>query len=57
MLKTVFVNLAEGAGLVVVVLFLTLGNFRGALIAALAIPLAMGDRRHRDGAPGRHRRT
>jgi len=42
MLKTVFVNLAEGAGLVVVVLFLTLGNFRGALIAALAIPLAMG---------------
>ena len=42
MLKTVFVNLAEGAGLVVVVLFLTLGNIRGALIAALAIPLAMG---------------
>jgi len=42
MLKTVFVNLAEGAGLVVVVLFLTLGNIRGAIIAALAIPLAMG---------------
>jgi len=42
MLKTVFVNLAEGAGLVVVVLFLTLGNIRGAVIAALAIPLAMG---------------
>jgi cobalt-zinc-cadmium resistance protein CzcA len=42
MLKTVFVNLAEGAGLVVVVLFLTLGSFRGSLIAALAIPLAMG---------------
>jgi cobalt-zinc-cadmium resistance protein CzcA len=42
MLKTVFINLGEGAGLVVVVLFLTLGSFRGALIAALAIPLAMG---------------
>ena len=44
MLKTVAINLAEGAGLVVVVLFLTLGSFRGSLIAALAIPLAMGDR-------------
>ena len=42
MLKTVFTNLAEGAGLVVVVLFLTLGNIRGAVIAALAIPMAMG---------------
>jgi heavy metal efflux system protein len=42
MLRTVFVNLAEGAGLVVVVLFLTLGSFRGSVIAALAIPLAMG---------------
>ncbi|HVU01598.1 MAG TPA: CusA/CzcA family heavy metal efflux RND transporter [Polyangiaceae bacterium] len=42
MLKTVFVNLAEGAALVVVVLFLTLGSIRGALIAALAIPLSMG---------------
>jgi heavy metal efflux system protein len=42
MLKTVAVNLAEGAGLVVLVLFLTLGSFRGSLIAALAIPLAMG---------------
>ena len=42
MLKTVAMNLAEGAGLVVVVLFLTLGSLRGALIAALAIPLAMG---------------
>jgi len=42
MLKTVAINLAEGAGLVVVVLFLTLGSFRGSLIAALAIPLAMG---------------
>ncbi len=41
MLKTVFINLAEGAGLVVVILFLTLGSFRGSLIAALAIPLAM----------------
>ncbi len=42
MLKTVTSNLAEGALLVAVVLFLTLGSFRGALIAALAIPLAMG---------------
>jgi cobalt-zinc-cadmium resistance protein CzcA len=42
MLRTVAVNLAEGAGLVVVVLFLTLGSLRGSLIAALAIPLAMG---------------
>jgi cobalt-zinc-cadmium resistance protein CzcA len=41
MLHTVVVNLAEGAALVVVVLFLTLGSFRGSLIAALAIPLAM----------------
>jgi heavy metal efflux system protein len=42
MLETVTINLAEGALLVVVVLFLALGNLRGALIAALAIPLAMG---------------
>jgi cobalt-zinc-cadmium resistance protein CzcA len=42
MLKTVATNLAEGALLVAVVLFLTLGSFRGALIAALAIPLSMG---------------
>jgi heavy metal efflux system protein len=41
MLKTVAINLTEGALLVVVVLFLTLGSFRGSLIAALAIPLAM----------------
>jgi heavy metal efflux system protein len=42
MLDTVVINLAEGAGLVVLVLFMTLGNFRGSLIAALAIPLSMG---------------
>jgi cobalt-zinc-cadmium resistance protein CzcA len=42
MLKTVAINLAEGALLVAVVLFLTLGSIRGALIAALAIPLSMG---------------
>jgi cobalt-zinc-cadmium resistance protein CzcA len=42
MLKTVAINLAEGAVLVAVVLFLTLGSWRGALIAALAIPLSMG---------------
>jgi heavy metal efflux system protein len=42
MLKTVAINLAEGAVLVAIVLFLTLGSIRGALIAALAIPLSMG---------------
>jgi cobalt-zinc-cadmium resistance protein CzcA len=42
MLRTVAANLIEGALLVAVVLFLTLGSVRGALIAALAIPLAMG---------------
>jgi heavy metal efflux system protein len=42
MLKTVAINLAEGALLVAVILFLTLGSWRGALIAALAIPLSMG---------------
>ena len=42
MLETVAVNLIEGAALVVLVLFLTLGSFRGSLIAALAIPMAMG---------------
>ncbi|MCS6915292.1 MAG: CusA/CzcA family heavy metal efflux RND transporter [Myxococcales bacterium] len=42
MLKTVFINLAEGAALVVLVLFLTLGTLRGSIIAALAIPLSMG---------------
>jgi cobalt-zinc-cadmium resistance protein CzcA len=42
MLKTVATNLAEGALLVAVVLFFTLGSIRGALIAALAIPLSMG---------------
>jgi cobalt-zinc-cadmium resistance protein CzcA len=38
---TVEKNLAEGALLVIVVLFLLLGNIRAALIAALAIPLSM----------------
>ncbi|MFA6544790.1 MAG: CusA/CzcA family heavy metal efflux RND transporter [Limisphaerales bacterium] len=40
-IHTVEKNLAEGALLVVVVLFLLLGNIRGALIVAAAIPLAM----------------
>ncbi|MDH4199066.1 MAG: CusA/CzcA family heavy metal efflux RND transporter, partial [Spirochaetia bacterium] len=40
-LKTVAKNLAEGAALVIVVLFLIMGNFRAALIVALAIPLSM----------------
>ena len=40
-IKTVEKNLAEGALLVIVVLFLLLGNLRAALITALAIPLSM----------------
>ncbi|CCQ89849.1 Cation efflux system protein CzcA [Nitrospina gracilis 3/211] len=40
-LTTVRNNLTEGALLVVVVLFLLLGNFRAAFITALVIPLSM----------------
>ena len=40
-LHTVEKNLFEGALLVVVILFLLLGNLRAALIVALAIPLSM----------------
>ncbi len=40
-ITTVARNLGEGALLVVVVLFLLLGNFRAALIAALVIPVTM----------------
>ncbi len=40
-LETVKKNLLEGAVLVVVVLFLLLGNFTAALIVALVIPLSM----------------
>jgi len=40
-IKTVEKNLGEGALLVVVILLLLLGNFRAALIVALAIPLSM----------------
>ncbi len=40
-IHTVAMNLGEGALLVIAVLFLLLGNLRGALIAALVIPLAM----------------
>jgi heavy metal efflux system protein len=39
--STVATNLAEGALLVILVLFLLLGNFRAALITALVIPVAM----------------
>ena len=38
---TVRDNLLEGAALVVIVLFVLLGNFRAALITALVIPLSM----------------
>ncbi|MBX3396733.1 MAG: CusA/CzcA family heavy metal efflux RND transporter [Phycisphaerae bacterium] len=40
-IRTVEKNLVEGAILVIVVLLLLLGNFRAALICALAIPLSM----------------
>jgi cobalt-zinc-cadmium resistance protein CzcA len=41
-IATVEKNLLEGALLVLVVLFLALGNFRAALVTALVIPLSMG---------------
>ncbi|RUL87007.1 efflux RND transporter permease subunit [Tautonia sociabilis] len=40
-IRTVRNNLAEGAILVIVILFAMLGNFRAAFITALAIPLSM----------------
>jgi heavy metal efflux system protein len=40
-IATVARNLAEGAVLVIVVLFALLGNFRAALIAAMVIPITM----------------
>jgi cobalt-zinc-cadmium resistance protein CzcA len=40
-LHTVFKNLAEGALLVLLVLFLFLGNFRSAAIVAVVIPLSL----------------
>ncbi len=40
-IHTVVKNLGEGAGLVVVVLLVILGNLRAALIVSLAIPLSM----------------
>jgi len=39
-LKTVAKNLSEGAAIVVLILLFFLGNFRAALLVALAIPLA-----------------
>jgi cobalt-zinc-cadmium resistance protein CzcA len=39
--ETVATNLGEGAFLVILVLFVLLGNFRAALITALVIPVAM----------------
>ena len=40
-LRTVFTNLTEGAMLVMLVLFIFLGNLRAALIVALVIPLSL----------------
>jgi cobalt-zinc-cadmium resistance protein CzcA len=39
--KTIVKNLAEGAGIVVLILFLFLGNMRAAFFVALAIPVSM----------------
>ena len=39
--RTVVKNLSEGAALVIVILFLLLGNIRAAVITALVIPVAM----------------
>ncbi len=39
--RTVIKNLSEGAALVILILFLLLGNIRAALITALVIPVAM----------------
>ena len=41
-IETVRKNLVEGALLVIVVLFLILGNIRAAVVAAFVIPLAIG---------------
>ena len=40
-IKTVAKNLIEGAGLVILVLFVMLGNFRAAMVTATVIPLTM----------------
>ena len=40
-IQTVATNLAEGAALVIAVLFLLLGNFRAAIITACVIPVTM----------------
>ncbi|SLA69710.1 Cation efflux system protein CzcA [Mycobacteroides abscessus subsp. abscessus] len=40
-IKTVQKNLVEGAILVIIILFLFLGNIRAALITACVIPLSM----------------
>ena len=49
-IATVAENLAEGALLVIVVLFLLLGNFRAALITALVDPAVDAADRDRHGA-------
>jgi cobalt-zinc-cadmium resistance protein CzcA len=41
-IRTVQTNLLEGAALVVIVLFLILGNMRAAIVTACVIPLSMG---------------
>ncbi len=40
-IKTVVMNLVEGAALVIIVLILLLGNWRGALLVSTIIPLSM----------------
>lgn len=40
-LSTIFINLAEGALLVLLTLIITLGTFKGGLLVAMAIPISM----------------
>ena len=40
-IRTVAINLVEGAGLVILVLFLLLGNFRAGVVVATTIPLSL----------------
>ena len=49
-ITTVATNLAEGALLVILVLFLMLGNFRAAVITALVIPVTDAGHGCRDAA-------
>ena len=55
MLRTVAINLGEGAGLVVLILFLTLGQLARLADRGAGDPAGDGGRAHRHGAHRRHR--